>query len=218
MDEKRIQQLSQAFEDVLKTPLYSRQEKEDRVKKYLDEGFCVFGFWGMETFIHNVHKVEKKKPIGLPLDWPNLKKPDNEAFLNYQWRGWGIVTGRESGITVLDFDDSTEYKKLIQSCPELMLCRTILTNKGIHIYFKYDPEIPTATNVLSILKGVDVRNDGGIAFCNPTQYEKIDETLITYLDAGGEIQEMPQFLKDDIHKTMQTKNKSTKVYIFGSLE
>ena len=88
--------------------------------------------------------------------------------MNYKWRGWGIITGKESGVTVLDFDKTEDYRKLVQIDPSLLMCKTVLTNKGAHIYFKYDPDLPTGTNVLSKLNGVDLRNDNAIAFCNPT--------------------------------------------------
>ena len=215
--EQRIQKLFNEFENVVTTPLYTQENKEERVREYLDEGFCVFGFWGIDTFIHDIHKIEKKKPIGLPLDWPNLKKPENEAYLNYKWRGWGIITGKESGVTVLDFDKTEDYRKLVQIDPSLLMCKTVLTNKGAHIYFKYDPDLPTGTNVLSKLNGVDLRNDNAIAFCNPTQYDKLDGTIVTYTDAGGEIMEIPSYLKEDIIKTHNSKHYPDRVFLYDSL-
>ena len=211
----RIEYLSDCWVAVRNTSLYTIEEKKDAVEKYLNqEKRCVFVFYGIQTYIHDTLNVEKKKPIGLPLDWPNMKKPDNEAFLNYEWSGWGIITGKESGITVLDFDDAREYNKLVKSIPELLNCRTILTNKGVHIYFKYDSELETGTNVLTVLKNVDLRNDNAIAFCPPTQYKNIDGTIISYVDTGGDIIEMPEYLKKDIIDTHQKKIDNKKIFIY----
>jgi len=55
--------------------------------------------------------------------------------------------------------------------PELKEYKTIQTNKGFHIWFKFDPDFKTTTDGFSDYEGVDIRNQGGVVFCPPTTYK-----------------------------------------------
>ena len=87
----------------------------------------------------------------------------------------GIPTGKESGVTVLDFDPECEAtaEKMLPGMPE---SRTHSTpSGGVHVLFKYTPEAGTiGADVIPLPKGactceptatkkcqIDLRNDGG---------------------------------------------------------
>jgi hypothetical protein len=82
--------------------------------------------------------------------------------------------------------------------PDLKKHRTIKTNKGYHIYCKYDDNIISTTDALSTYPKVDIRNDGGIIFCSPTQYKLQDGSTAKYEDIGGEILPIPEIIMNDI--------------------
>lgn len=83
----------------------------------------------------------------------------------------GLVTGRESGITVIDIDywktdDSgnrirkfkTTLEEFLKLYPTDVIVETGTGNH--HLYYKYNPEIRTGTEIDELF-GADVRNDGG---------------------------------------------------------
>jgi archaellum biogenesis ATPase FlaH len=91
-----------------------------------------------------------------------------------------MLTGKENGITVLDFDDmgSQLLIELAEVCPTYC----VQTYKGVHFYYRYTPELQTGSNRFG--EGVDVRNDGGVVFCPPTpHYQRWGEEIITELNA-----------------------------------
>lgn len=97
--------------------------------------------------------------------------PDTYADCNL-----GVLTGKVSGITVIDFDLKSNLHHDAQSGMDLykqikltmdfcgVKTYTVSTpSGGIHMYFKYDPRLPTrvCTKVNGKIYSVDVRNDAG---------------------------------------------------------
>ena len=168
----------------------------DKLQNFINEGFIVFTFSGISTFI-NSNGLEKKKPMNMPKHGDITK----ENFTNYCKsgdKGAAIITGKMSNITVIDFDDKSAYDSLLNSYPELKNYRTIKTNKGYHIYCQYEANLTSNTNVLTSYPGVDIRNDGGIIFCPPCSYKLKDGTICKYEDMGGEILPIPEIIMSDI--------------------
>jgi len=79
--------------------------------------------------------------------------------------------------------------------PELKERWTIQTNKGFHIWFKYDSDFKTTTNGFSDYEGVDIRNGGGVVFCAPTTYKYPNGDIKQYVDLGGKFELPPAYLK-----------------------
>ena len=84
---------------------------------------------------------------------------------------------------------------MIEQHPELKKYKTIQTNKGFHIWFKYDSDFKTTTDAFSEYKGVDIRNDAGIVFCPPTTYKLPNGDIVKYVDLGGDFELPPSYLK-----------------------
>lgn len=85
----------------------------------------------------------------------------------------GIVTGRVSGLTVVDADASGGKPGVVNltalcaqqgGVPATFAVST--GGGGIHLYFKYSSALQTGTNVLA--EAVDVRNDGGYVIAPPS--------------------------------------------------
>ena len=170
------------------------------IENYLNDGIVSFAFPKIDTYT-NANGEFKKKPIGLP-NWRTINK-DNCTFFN-TGNAYAIVTGEQSNLTIIDFDNSSEYDRLIEKHPDLKLYKTIKTNKGYHIWFKYDNDFKTTTDCFKEYKGVDVRNDAGIVFCPPTKYTLPDGKIVEYIDMGGDIEKPPDYLISYVKKINET--------------
>ena len=167
------------------------------VQNYYDQRIFTFTFEGITADTNDKGKVVKKC-----LGMPNWKQINRNNFTNYTFnhhRGLAVLTGRISNITCIDFDIREEYDKLIGDHPELKNYYTVQTNKGYHIYCKYNEEVKTTTNAMNSYNGVDIRNDDGILYAPPTKY-KIKNTgaIVEYKYIGGEILEFPDYIFDDL--------------------
>jgi hypothetical protein len=168
----------------------------NKLQDLIDEDFVCFTFSGIQTFI-NSKGEEKKKPMGMPKH-AEINKDNFLEYCNFNHKAAAIITGKMSNITVIDFDDKDCYETMAAKYPDLKKYRTIKTNKGYHIYCKYNPDIISTTDALSTYPKVDIRNDGGIIFCSPTQYKLQDGSTAKYEDIGGEILPIPQIIMEDI--------------------
>jgi hypothetical protein len=111
-------------------------------------------------------KTKDKEAIFLE-NWKNPTKKTEQQIVEHFKKidaGLGIATGKENGLTVIDFDTMTN--ELIPQLYELAPTYCVQTKKGIHFYYKYHPYFKQGTNRFS--GGVDVRNDGGLVFAPPT--------------------------------------------------
>ena len=161
------------------------------IQNYLEDGIVSFAFPKIDTYTNERGEV-KKKPIGM-LNWRTINK-DN--CLKYSVGGaYAVVTGEQSNLTIVDFDVKDEYHRLIEKHPQLKAFKTIQTNKGFHIWFKYDADFKTTTDAFSEYKGVDIRNDAGIVFCPPTTYKLPNGDIVKYVDLGGDFELPPPYLK-----------------------
>ena len=169
------------------------------VQDYLDTGIVSFAFPRLDTYINESGQV-KKKPVHMP-NWKSIHKHNcmNHSIGN----AYAVVTGKESNLTIVDFDVKEDYYKLMEKHPDLKTFKTIQTNKGFHIWFQYDPDFKTTVDCFQDFKGVDIRNDDGIVFCPPTSYTMPNGDKATYLDLGGKIELPPTYLKSYIKTTEQ---------------
>jgi hypothetical protein len=76
-----------------------------------------------------------------------------------------VVTGKISGITVVDVDGPDGLRALDKAGVVLPPTPTVYTPHGIHFYYSYQ-EIPKQS--VGILDHVDIRNDGGYVVAPPS--------------------------------------------------
>jgi putative DNA primase/helicase len=104
------------------------------------------------------------------------KAADEDQILQW-WEMWpnaniGIVTGKVSGVTVIDID---AYKLGAISPDTFPPTLTIATgNGGTHLYYKYAPGLTISAGAYPQYPHLDMRNDGGFVVAPPsvTSYEK----------------------------------------------
>lgn len=89
----------------------------------------------------------------------------NRWFSSVQYAGLGIVTGHISQLLVLDFDDPALGRAFEQAMPELAATRTVLTQRGRHLYFQIPPHVHAASRKLV---GADLLFEGRYVVAPPT--------------------------------------------------
>lgn len=130
-------------------------------------------------------------PVGLdkrPLlaSWKEyqMRLPTEKEIENW-WKKWpnaniGIVTGKISGIIVIDIDT---YKKDHIDIEKFPTTFTVLTgNKGYHLFYNYVEGFTISANAYKDLPGVDIRSDGGYVVAVPS----VTSYLKDGASSGGE--------------------------------
>lgn len=104
------------------------------------------------------------------------RAPTEEEVRSW-WAKWpeanvGIVTGKVSGIIVVDIDTYKTDHVELDTFPQTF---TVLTgNKGYHLFYEYVEGFTISANAYKNLPGVDMRSDGGfvVAYPSVTSYTK----------------------------------------------
>ena len=170
------------------------------IDNYLKEDIVSFAFKKIETYTNDRGEI-KKRPVGMP-NWKSINKDNCSNYSNGS--AVGIITGKISNLTIIDFDNKHTYELLTEKHPDLKTYKTIQTKKGFHIWFRYDADFKTTTDGFTV-EGVDIRNDDGIVFAPPTEYFFPDGSVVSYIDLGGELVMPPAYLKDYIKKPTEKK-------------
>lgn len=91
----------------------------------------------------------------------------------------GLVTGKVSGVTVIDIDAYKEGAAKVTDFPPTYTVST--GNKGVHLYYQYQEGLSISANAYAQYPHLDMRSDGGFVVAPPsvTNYEKDGKT------AGG---------------------------------
>lgn len=178
-------------------------------QKYFDMGIYTFSFEGITTYLNAKGEI-KKKCLGMPL-WKEITQANFTEYIYEHHRGLAVLTGKISNITCIDFDQVEAYERMAEKHPELKEFYTVKTNKGFHVYCRYNEIVKTTTNAMISYEGVDIRNDDAILYAPPTKYKIKDTgTVVEYKYLGGEILELPSFILDDLKQNNREEPKTQK--------
>ena len=165
-------------------------------------------------------KKDKRPAIASWLDFQ--KEPATEEIIEGWWLSHpeaniGIITGRISGITVVDIDTKGETVVDLNVFPETFTVAT--PSGGYHLYYQYDPEIKQTANTYPQFPHVDIRNDGGyvVAAGSVTSYAGKDGVAVGgeyKIYRKGEIMPFPR----ELFLTETTKRKTPKTKLGQKLE
>jgi len=144
------------------------------------------------------HKVDKdgkidpekfdKKPA-VPSWMPFIERlPTNEeiesSFGKPGINAIGLVTGKISGVTVLDWDGK-------EACPYKSPVMVNTVSGGKHIYFKYKEGVKNTVRVGG--KELDVRGEHGFVVIPPSEFDGHIYTWEIEGDLGERLKELPEF-------------------------
>ncbi|MBL8066342.1 MAG: bifunctional DNA primase/polymerase [Chthonomonadaceae bacterium] len=111
------------------------------------------------------------RPKAPALPWNDYRKhkprPDElrRWFMEEDFQGIGLVTGRISGLVVLDFDNADLFNEFRVQYPELAEQQVIQTRRGFHIYFQLPGHLSLASRTG---QGVDLLSEGRYVVARPT--------------------------------------------------
>jgi|GEM_PF-2314027 len=145
--------------------------------------------------------VKGKTPV--VKDWPN------RGALEWE-KGWcaaniGIITGRKSGIVVLDVDPKNggdeSLTKLVAVHGDLDTVQVVTGSGGSHYYFKYPLGLEIGNSAGRLGAGLDIRGSGGYVVAPPSVHPatgKGYEWVEGRSPMEKELADIPQWLLDGI--------------------
>lgn len=94
----------------------------------------------------------------------------NEWFTHLSGAGVGVVTGKISGILVLDVESHCPQpiEEILKKYPTNMVSRT--GSGGYHLFYQYPSNKGRVANRVRLFDGVDLRADGGFIVLPPTRH------------------------------------------------
>ena len=127
-------------------------------------------------------RKDKTPLLGTGEIFPLRTTPADEAQITKWWTdnpdaNIGIITGKISGITVIDIDI---YKPGAVDPGIFPETYTVKTGRGgFHLYYQYQEGFTISAGRYSHLPGVDIRSDGGYVVAPPSITEFIKDGLTT---------------------------------------
>lgn len=180
--------------------------KKEQIDKYIDEDIIAFSCHIGQVWDETAKKFKKTYDR---TPWKHLTLEN--TYVNERFNSIAIVTGKKSGIFVLDIDDMEDYYELLKlENRNCIMDNNVCVrsgNGGVHIYFKYDEtlaDIKTKSKCFykyPHLK-LDTRNDNGIIFAPGSSYmnDNVGE-VVTYEWINGDsvfntnLNTVPKWLK-----------------------
>lgn len=164
--DKKEEDILQHLKEILKIDIVTEKEE-----KALDNLFTCYENMGFDLvpIIKN-----GKRPI--EKDWTNKSHKSKEEWFQWIHSGLniGVKTGQISGITVIDIDQKPipkEIQEMLKNTPVL----TQETNKGYHLFFQYEPDLPKTR--IDEYK-IDIENDGGQVVIQPSKIDNIERKWV----------------------------------------
>ncbi len=120
--------------------------------------------------LFNLISIPTIGKIPIIKDWPNITKtiPPNDITYNI-----ALLTGKINNIIVIDIDNNdngiTLWNELINKYGNINT-PTVNSISGLHLYFKYDPEIKSSIKLKINNKkyGIDIRSDKNLITVPPS--------------------------------------------------
>lgn len=146
-----------------------------------------------------------KHSIGGWKEFQERRKTLNEISQDFQkhpYANIGIVTGKISGIFILDIDghDGENFLKELEAINGLLpkTVEVITGSGGRHIYFKYPKHTDIRNSASTIGKNLDIRGNGGMIVCPPSLHKSGNQYEWSP-DCASELADAPKWLLDLIN-------------------
>lgn len=134
-----------------------------QANEYIDQGWSILP----------VKPSEKRPYMTNWLQYQHTRATKEMAdswFTSLTGAGVGMVTGRISGVVVLDIESycSIPIDELLRRYPTQMISRT--GTGGYHLFYLYPNGVSKIANRVGIFEGADIRADGGFIVLPPTRH------------------------------------------------
>lgn len=134
-----------------------------QANEYIDQGWSILP----------VKPSEKRPYMTNWLQYQHTRATKEMAdswFTSLTGAGVGMVTGRISGVVVLDVESycSIPIDELLRRYPTRMISRT--GTGGYHLFYLYPNGVSKIANRVGIFEGADIRADGGFIVLPPTRH------------------------------------------------
>lgn len=164
---------------------------------YLNRGFSIIP-------VH-LSKDEKGKYQKKPLvKWQDYQQSKATEIDLRRWmssptcNGLGIVTGKVSGVVILDIDDP----ELINNYEIPITPKAKSISGGYHYYFKYPTDIQVS-NHQALLPKIDIRADGGFIVAPPSGTD-LEHSYQWELGLDTPLADIPNWLRDILEITQSS--------------
>ncbi|WP_461367561.1 bifunctional DNA primase/polymerase, partial [Candidatus Darwinibacter acetoxidans] len=114
-----------------------------------------------------------KRPLVPWIEYQSRKPTEEEIrqwWQQYPNANIGIVTGKISGIVVIDLDPdkggNESGARIYEQAPTDLIVKT--GRGGYHLYCRYPEDVDHISNRVGLLPGVDIRADGGYVVAPPS--------------------------------------------------
>ena len=96
------------------------------------------------------------------VNWGEVRWQKNKnSEIKDSHKGFAIRTGKDSDITVIDCDNIEVYNKITEEYPSLLNTLRIKTNRGYHLYLKYNEVFKSNSDSFinfGNYKGLDIKS------------------------------------------------------------
>lgn len=171
-------------------------EISEAVKKYTEKGWVIHPL--------SNPKDDKQSPGKRPLlrEWQHLTQTPSDID-SYVKKGCniGLVCGKVSNLTVIDFDSDIFINELTRGI-EFKTLGSYRTNRRGHLYFKYNPKL-VAQKHHNL--DIEILSDGNNAVLPPSIHHTGD--VYRWMDESAEPIEMPLKLIENLLKLFETEQK-----------
>lgn len=137
-----------------------------------------------------------KRP--LLMEWQKLTKtPEDTGRYIRDGCNLGLVCGKASGVTVIDFDHTLFWTPIAHEIFTLSAQRT--EGRG-HVYFKYNPDLPSQKHHLL---GIEVLGDGSNVVLPPSKHASGD--TYNWVNPDAPLASMPQIFLERLNILFTTE-------------
>jgi len=145
-----------------------------------------------------------KKP--LLKEWQKLAKtPGNIKSYSDKRCNIGLVCGKASNVTVIDFDSLLFFDDIKNKVDAIPLMSRRTEGRG-HMYFEYNPDLPAQKHHDL---GIEILNDGSNAVLPPSIH--VSGEVYRWNDPDTPIIQMPKKLEENLKKLFKTESELKQV-------
>lgn len=160
-------------------------------------------YWTMGWSVIPIHTIKKGKcscgsancnspgKHPRPDGWTAYqKRRPTKAEVKAWWKKWpdaniAVITGKISGIVVIDVDDTKQYKPMFDRAKT---ARTATTGSGgKHLFYQYPDNVELLGNRAGFIKGVDFRGDGGYVVLPPSNHKSGNDYKWSFTQQPGKL-------------------------------